>query len=46
MYHERNLRDDRYKRQILVYKDHKEEGRDGAENPGSHSDNVEMGATR
>ncbi|KAI4581820.1 hypothetical protein MJG53_009345 [Ovis ammon polii x Ovis aries] len=28
MYHERNLRDDRYKRQILVYKDHKEEGRD------------------
>lgn len=47
MYNERNLRDDRYKRQILVYNDHKEEGRDGVENPCvTQWQCVEMEATR
>ena len=40
MYNEMNLRDHRYKQQVLVYNDHKEEGRDGEEDPGSHSDGV------
>lgn len=47
MYNERNLRDDRYKRQILVCNDHKKEGRDGAEKPRvTQWWRVEMGTTR